>query len=67
LHLREAVEDPGIPIAHDNLAAQGTDSAKRFRWLRPERDISEAKELIDLLALELRDNCLQRRQVAVDV
>jgi hypothetical protein len=67
LHLREAVEDPGIPIAHDNPAAQGTDSAKRFRWLRPERDISEAKELIDLLALELRDNFLQRRQIAVDV
>jgi hypothetical protein len=65
--LGEAVEDPRIPVPHHDRAAKRADSAEGFTRLRPERHISEAHELVQLFALELCDNCLERRQVAVDV
>jgi hypothetical protein len=60
-------EEGRVPVAHDQGAVELTDTRQRLRGLRADRNVSEADDLVDVLALELGKHSLERRAVAVDV
>ena len=64
---REAVDRPRVPVAEDDRAAELPDAVEALVRLRPEADVAEADDPVDLLLLEVGEDGVEREQVAVDV
>ena len=64
---RRPLDEPGVPVAHDDGTAEPLHPGERLTRLRAGGDVAEADEPVDLLPLELRQHRLERDQVAMDV
>ena len=64
---RDAVDEPGVPVAEDDGAADLPDPPHGLDRVRPGRDVAQADELVDAGAVELGENGVQRERVAVEV
>ena len=64
---REAAEEVRVPVAHHDRATERLHALERLRRLRPDRDVAEAEEAVDIVVLELGEDGVQREAVAVDV
>ena len=64
---REAVDRPGVPVAEDHRAAELADALEALVRLRPEADVAQADDAVDLVALEVGEDGVERKEVAVDV
>ena len=67
LGLWESVQNPCVPVPHDNWATEIADSGHGCSWFGPEGYIPQAHEFVDLAVLELREYRFERRQIAVNV
>jgi len=67
-HLR-LLAQPALHVAPDpNRGGQGVEELGRLTWPRPEGRVVAAEDVLrDSLALHLREDSLERREVAVDV
>ena len=64
---RDAVAEPLVPVPLDDGTAERQNAGQRLGRLRADGDVAQADETVELLALELGEDGLEREQVAVRI
>jgi hypothetical protein len=57
----------GVPLDEDGALAERTNQVERRRRERPPGEVAQEDDMVDVLAVELAEDGLERGRVAVDV